>query len=76
LKILVRENEEPLGLRRTVTKALHSYIQPDTAMPVFGSCSRQGQGLALSNLQEDMVVPICSRMHFVRNSIELSFDGV
>ncbi|GBN85168.1 hypothetical protein AVEN_168079-1 [Araneus ventricosus] len=76
LKILVRENEEPLGLRKAVRKSLHSCMQPDTAMPVFGFCSRQGQGLALSTVQKDMVVPICSGIHFVRNSIQLSFNGV
>ncbi|GBM21136.1 hypothetical protein AVEN_154280-1, partial [Araneus ventricosus] len=33
-------------------------------------------GLALSTVQEDMVVPVCSGMCCVRIFLQLSFDGV
>ncbi|GBM91840.1 hypothetical protein AVEN_107500-1 [Araneus ventricosus] len=73
LKILVRENEEPLGLRKAVTKSSHSHIQP---RPSSDLAPGSDTGLALSTVQEELVVPVCSEMHFVQIYLQLSFDSV
>ncbi|GBN45645.1 hypothetical protein AVEN_272446-1 [Araneus ventricosus] len=73
LKILVRENEEPLGLRKAVTESSHSHIQP---RPSSDLAPGSDTDITLSTVQEELVVPVCSGTHFVQFSLQLSFDGV